>query len=324
MKATFIINPRSAGGKTGRQLEHLKGILLRSFPEARFEVTRAPNHGIELARQAAHDGADIVVSVGGDGTSNEVINGLMLAKEKDGIQHPPFLGLIPQGTGGDLRRTFEVPHKLSEYIERLHYANPRPLDIGKATFLDHDGQPAERYFVNILSVGLGGLVDRYVAEYNKNKSQGWFGGRVKYYIASVKALKHSSLGKLRCTALLREGDESKEVVLNMTSRNMAICNGRYFGSGMKIAPMAQPDDGLFEVINLDAPHRFDLLHLSQAIYSGKHLKSRMVRHFQVEGISIELVNDEIQKDFCLDVDGEPLGTLPLRIEMKHQALQLKI
>jgi diacylglycerol kinase family enzyme len=105
---------------------------------------------------------------------------------------------------------------------------------------------------------------------------------------------------------------------------MAICNGRYFGSGMHVAPMAKPDDGRFEVVSMDAPGKLAFAAVSRRIYEGKHLGAPGVQHFACDRITIDLENERARGVFLLDVDGEPLGGLPLEVELVKKALTLRV
>lgn len=281
MKTILIVNPQSGGGRTGRTLSQLLRALSSSFHSDQTLVTKYPGHGIELARKAASDGFHKVIAVGGDGTVNEVINGLMKASEDDKLKELPLLGMLPQGTGGDFRKNFFKKHSFSDYLTALHSENVRSLDIGKASFLDHQGKPASRYFVNILSVGLGGLVDQYASEDNSRASS----GKMTYLKASVKAFVRSSLAKLKCTYTAQDafGEEKEKVVL-LHSRNIAICNGQYFGGGMRVAPLAKIDDGLFDIVNFATEKRWQLLKIGKALQTGSHLKLPQVQSFRTSKI----------------------------------------
>ena len=322
MNTLLIVNPQSSGGRTGRILPQLERTLSHSLEgEYHIEQTREARHATRLARQAAKDGYQRVVAIGGDWTLNEVINGLMQASQEDKCEKLPVLGLIPQGTGGDFRRSFAIEHRLDHYLRKLNEADTHSLDIGKAEFVDHQGNPKKHYFVNILSAGLGGLVDQYVEE-----SKGGNSGKASYFMASLKAMRCSKLARLRCTVDLRvgEGEKVDQRTFVLGSRNIAICNGRYFGGGMHVAPMAKTDDGTFEVINFSAPKRLQLAAMSRKLYDGKHLQLPHVQHFQASSIRLELIDESIQKDFLLDIDGEALGCLPLHIEVLPAALQIQL
>jgi len=251
------------------------------------------------------------VAVGGDGCIHEVVNGLMQARSGGAAR--ARLGIIGQGTGGDFRRTLGIEHRLDRYCAALTQGRPRLIDVGRFSYRDHEGRPAEAYFMNILSAGVGGLVDQHVARMPKTG-----GGGVAYFAASVRGLLESRLGRLRCRVTL--GGETRE--LELTTRQIAICNGQVYGGGMRMAPMAEPDDGLFDVVDLGGSALPRFVAVSSGVYTGRHLKSRDVSHFRCERIELELLNTEVDDRFLLDVDGEPLGRLPISVTLEPRALEV--
>jgi diacylglycerol kinase family enzyme len=177
MKPLIILNPHSQSGKTGKQADELKRVIERYVGAVDSAHTERPRHAVEIARQAAEDGRDAVIVVGGDGTIHEVANGLMLAREKG--TSVPKLGVVGQGTGGDFRKTLGLEHRLDRYCQTIADGKTRSIDIGKFRYRDRRGEQDEAYFINILSMGMGGLVDEYVAQ-----SSGQLGGTAAYFAAS--------------------------------------------------------------------------------------------------------------------------------------------
>lgn len=305
MKPLLILNPHSQGGKTGARAAELERVVERYVGEVDRAQTERPRHAIEIAEQAARDGRGVVIAIGGDGTIHEVANGLMRAHD-GGVSSLPKLGVIGQGTGGDFRKTLGIEHRLDKYCEAIAQKRTRKVDVGRFRYRDKSGGEAQAYFINILSVGMGGLVDEYVAE-----SSGAMGGALTYFMASARALLKSEVGILDC--VLYEKGQARDV--EILTRQIAICNGRYFGGGMEVAPMARLDDGMFEVISLGAAAKLKFALGSSAIYTGKHVDKPETEIFRCDRIDIALRNDSIRDIFPLDVDGEPLGTLPLQIEL---------
>jgi YegS/Rv2252/BmrU family lipid kinase len=271
--------------------------------------TATPGHAMNLARDAAREGRDLVIAVGGDGTLHEVANGVLDAGTSE-----VAVGYVGQGTGGDFRRTLGIDHRLDAYVEAIASGRERRVDVGRVRFRDASGGEQVRFFVNILSAGMGGLVDRYVADSSRA-----LGGTAAYFLASVRALANCRRGRLRCEVSLEGEPQRREVESFM----IAICNGRYFGSGMHVAPMAKPDDGRFEVVSMDAPSKLAFTAYSRRIYEGAHLSAPGVQHFACDRIAIDLENEAARSVFLLDVDGEPLGRLPLEVELVPRALKLR-
>ena len=309
----LVVNPRSGGGQTGKIFDAMRAPLKRALGDFDVVFTERGRHAVEFARDAAIEGRDLVIAVGGDGTIHEVVNGLMEAREKG--SKVPRLGVIGQGTGGDFRRTLGLEHRLDRYCAAIAAGRTRRVDVGRASFRAHDGSPAASFFINILSVGIGGIVDQLVAEANRG-----LGGTFAYFTSSLRGLLQSELGVLECTLMLA-GQTRRE---RITTRNLAICNGRFFGSGMKVAPMAEPDDGVFEVVSLGAASKLRFMIESSRIYTGDHVGKDGVQHLRCDKITIALQNEGIADRFLLDVDGEPLGGLPLEVELVKKALTLRV
>ncbi|MDF2691892.1 MAG: Transcription regulator [Labilithrix sp.] len=308
----LVVNPQSGGGATGRTFAAIRGTIERALGKVEVAMTERPGHAIDLARQGAIAGHPLVVAVGGDGTIHEVVNGLMQARTGGyGTQaEATELAIVGQGTGGDFRKTLALEHRLDKYLEAITSGKRRALDVGKFS----GGGKTGHYFINILSVGMGGLVDRYVAD-----SSRLLGGKAAYFGASLKALLNARLGNVRCT--VTRGGKTEEHVLR--SFMIAICNGKCFGGGMKVAPMAEVDDGTFEIIALGATSKLGFALTSSSIYSGEHLGHASTVHLRAEKVKLELINEDAQNVFLLDVDGEPMGGLPLEIEVVPHALTLR-
>ena len=306
-----IVNPQSGGGRAGRTFSEVKGVLERRLGSLDVVFTARSSHAIELAHDAAAKGRELVIAVGGDGTLHEVANGVLDA----GVGDRTALGYVGQGTGGDFRRTLGIEHRLDAYVDAIASGHKRVIDAGKLRYRTRGGKDASRWFVNIVSAGMGGLVDRYVSETTKA-----LGGKAAYLWASTRALATCQRARLRCDVSL-EGERHER---SIDTFMIAVCNGRYFGSGMDVAPMAKPDDGRFEVVSMDAPGKLAFAAFSRRIYEGKHLTAPGVQHFACDRIAIDLENERARGVFLLDVDGEPLGGLPLEVELVKKALTLRM
>jgi YegS/Rv2252/BmrU family lipid kinase len=311
MKPLLIVNPKAGGGRTGSLFAKMQDPIERSLGSFDVTFTERGRHAVEIARDAALAGRETVIAVGGDGSIHEVVAGLMAAREQGA--KGTRLGIIGQGTGGDFRKTLGIEHRLDQYCAAIAGGKTRSVDVGRFSYLDHNEESSSSYFINILSIGMGGLVDQYVADASRA-----LGGTVAYFAASLKGLIHSEIGVLNCT--IHEGATSRQEEIH--SRMLAICNGRYFGSGMFVAPMAELDDGMFEVVDMGAASRLNFAMGSSKIYTGAHLKSPETKHFRCDKITIELVNKGIAEKYLLDVDGEPLGRLPLEVEVMPRALEV--
>lgn len=312
MNPLLVVNPTSGGGATGRTFGAMKDTIQRALGPVDVAMTSHAGHGIDLAREGAIAGAPLVIAVGGDGTLHEVVNGLMQAKagaygtKADATQ----LGVIAQGTGGDFRKTLGLEHRLDKYLDALKSGRTRALDVGKFT----GGGKTGHYFVNILSAGMGGLVDRYVADASR-----MLGGTAAYFGASLKALVNARLGNVKATVTNDGHTETHQ----LRSFMIAICNGRYFGSGMKVAPMAELDDGVLDLVALGSTSKLGFAMTSRGIYTGAHIGQAGTVHLRGQKIVLDLANEDARSVFLLDVDGEPMGSLPLTVEIVPKALTLR-
>jgi diacylglycerol kinase (ATP) len=316
----LIVNPNAGGGRTGRVFAEMRAPIERALGPVDVVLTERPRHATQATRDAALAGRETVVAVGGDGTIHEVASGIMDAREQGATA--TRMGIIPQGTGGDFRKTLvadgdasSMEHRLDRYCERIASGRTRHIDVGRFTHgvAGEPGGTERSWFINILSIGVGGLVDRYVAETPK-----LLGGKAAYFLASARGLLQSAVGVLRCR--IHDGDSVREEEIR--TRSMAICNGRFFGGGMQVAPAARLDDGRFHVVDLGGGSRLSFAALSSSIYSGKHLEHPSVRCFAASRIEIELLNGEAGERFLLDVDGEPFGRMPIDAEVVPGALEV--
>ena len=304
-----IVNPSSAGGQTRRRWPQLERTLRDTIGPFQPLFTERRGHATDLTRRALRDGVELVVSMGGDGTLNEVINGFF---ESDGESPEPVrpgatFGLLPAGTGGDFPKTLGMPRDFESAARMLAASRPRPIDVGRMTYLDHDGSRRMRHFVNIASFGISGLVVRYV-----NNSSKALGGKASFLLASLRAT--LAYHNARVSLRLDDGEPEEQPI-----HLVAVANGRFFGGGMKVAPDAEYDDGRFDVVTLgDASTATMLLHGTK-IYSGAHLKLPFVSVRRAVKVSAEsLLGEEV----LLDVDGEQPGRLPATFELLPAPVQV--
>ncbi len=309
MRIRAIINPNSSNRRTGKLWPRIEAKLSDALGPIEAVYTEAPMQAARLTAEALKDGVERVISVGGDGTNNEVINGFF---EKGAAINPEAaLSFLASGTGGDLRKTLGIPTGLDAQIEALAKATVRRVDVGLLHFTDQDGAAASRYFGNITSFGLGGATSHKV---NALRFAKRLGGKFAYKWGMAKALLTYRNQFVRIIV----DDVFDEVV----SVNVAaVCNGQYFGGGMKFAPNARPDDGLFDVVIVADVGNLKLLQKSGAVYKGDHLDFPVVTALQ--GRHVEAIPEPGAKDVLLDVDGESPGRLPAKFELLPEALKVQ-
>ncbi len=314
--ACLIVNPTSGAKDDAPALAQIIAAAEEILGDTVVRYTAKKGHAVELATEAAQQGYSLIVAVGGDGTFSEVVGGVLEAGA--GVEtsptEGPAVGLVDAGTGGDFRRSLGIGAGYRKCLEAIALGRERSVDVGLATFAGIDGAPVNRYFVNVLSAGLGGLVDKYVAS-----APSFFSGRAAYYLASLRAVAVSK--EQEVVARITWEDATREQTI--PAYLIAICNGRWFGGGMDIAPMALPDDGRLEVLTISAPNRLQLGAKIRKVYPGRHLEEPTVHHFPCQHIELRLADETAQRDFLLDVDGEYLGSLPLQVDVIPQRLRVR-
>jgi YegS/Rv2252/BmrU family lipid kinase len=302
-KISFIVNPHAAAGSAGKSWPSIKALAEDRLGPFSVSFTAGPRDAIGLTRQALNRGAEVVICVGGDGTLNEVVNGLMGAEGP--IRPEAKLGFIPRSTGCDLAKSVHIDRELGRALDIIKDAHTRILDLGRIRYQDRRGQPAYRYFHNVTSFGLGGEVDE-----RANRTTKAFGGFLSFLWATLISLIKYDKKRIRLKV-----DDSFDG--EVTIWNVAVANGQYHGGGMWVAPGAKVDDGLFHVTvvgDLTLPQVF--LNLPK-LYNGKIYQVAQVSSFV--GKRVEAFSDQ---RVLLDVDGEQIGALPVVIEMMPRAVHL--
>ena len=305
-RRTFVVvNPTSGAGKGYRLWSRISSSLRRSIGVFDFAFTDYPGHGTLLTRQALGDNYDLIVAVGGDGSFNEVVNGFF--KGAQTLSPKAVLGFIPTGTGSDFFRSLKMSGDMENCCARLAGGKCRRIDVGYAQFTDRQGETQSRIFLNVLSLGCGGEVAREIERVSKI-----FGGRIAYKWASIKTLLNfkDKTVQLQC-------DEDKLQTLPVT--NLSICNGQYFGGGMWISPTAHIDDGKLDVTNWSGFSLRDFIFKQRKIYDGSHLHDPGTHTFQIESLSAESLETTL-----IEIDGEYVGTLPLKVKLLPRSITIKI
>jgi len=302
-KSVFIVNPKAGNGSAGSKWPAIRELAKNRLGSFESHITSGPGDAEQFARAAIAAGAVQITCVGGDGTLNEVVNGFMAYE--DNLRSSVRLGFIPDGTGCDFVKTVLIPRNIEHAIQIIAASTVRSVDIGRLYYSDHNGHERCRYFHNICSFGLGGEVDQRV-----NRTAKPFGPFIAFIWATLISI--FVYGKKRVCLKIDNSFEQE-----CTVWNVAVANGQYHGGGMRVAPDAAIDDGLFHVTIIgDLSLPGVLLNLPQ-LYNGHILQVKKV-------ISLTAKKIEASSDQCvlLDVDGEQPGMLPVVIDMLPGALNL--
>lgn len=305
-----IVNPAAGRGRAGARWPALRRALgSRLAGEAAF--TTAPGEVSGLAREALRSGCERLLVVGGDGTFSEAINGFF---GTDGQPVNPEAVLVPVtcGTGGDFCRTAGTPilkargtAALARHLVRSE--DVQAIDVGRVIYTRGDGGRQGRYFLNVASLGMGAAVDRRVRQ---SPLPAWLGGRATFFVAIAQVMLH-----YRNAPVMLEVDGRP--VGKVRVRSVAVANGRFFGSGLEVAPQARLDDGHLDVVVLgDFSASAFVRHIGK-LYAGTHLALEKVHLFRGRSISASS-----PKEVDLDIDGEPIGRLPATFEVVPRALRI--
>ena len=301
------MNPTSGGGRTGRHFDRIARAVKAAHGDFRAVFTTRQGEAVDIAREAARGGERMVVAVGGDGTASEVVDGLTGAGRV--VEPEVLFGCIPHGTGGDLRRSLGWPATPEEAARALAVGVTVTCDVGLVEYTAHDGSSQSRHFVNVSSFGVSGRVVREMARGGR-----FGGGKLTYTLASARALLGYRDQPVRWRV---DGGEWTEERLTA----LAICNGRYFGAGMMVAPTARMDDGLFDVTAWKGLGFADFLTKRRMLYDGTHVKLPNTRCLRARVVEAEPLEGA---KVLLDVDGEQPGRLPARWRVLPGALRVRV
>ena len=303
-RSLVIVNPTSAAGATSRRWDSIAKLLRSSLGSFEYAFTRAPGEATTLSRAALREGFEMVVSVGGDGTLNEVVGGFFDGSAP--VAPEAVLGVVALGTGCDFARTIDLLD-LESACARLGGRNTRIIDLGLASFTGHDGAPTARIFINVASFGVGGLVARLVSPRLKAVR-----GQLAFTLATLRAL-----AVYRDQTVTLEFDDMPPRSLAIT--NCAFGNGRYFGAGMQVAPGAVLDDGELDVTIWSGFGLMDFVRKRHTLHDGSHVRlpgAQVLRTRRTIATSESTV--------LLELDGESVGRLPARLQVLPRAIHLKV
>jgi YegS/Rv2252/BmrU family lipid kinase len=268
-------------------------------------------HAAELTRKALREGHDLIIAVGGDGTVNEVVNGFF-EETRPGdapraINPDAALAILPRGTGGDFRRSLGLMGDLKASASRLQ-GTPKTIDVGRVELIGDNGETHARYFINVAEVGLGGDVVRIA-----NTSSKALGGKATFALASARALWGWKDHPVRVSV---DGKPAQD----MKVTDLSVCNGRFFGGGMLVAPGAAMDDGLFHLTIWSGFTLTDFVVKSGGLYDGSHINFAGTRIDSGKQVRVEPA--DAAREVLVEADGELLGKLPATFTVVPASLKL--
>jgi diacylglycerol kinase (ATP) len=273
--------------------------------------TKHAGHGIELAEQAAFDGRNFIIACGGDGTINEVANGILLSGED------VELGVLPSGTGGDFRRTLGMPSANRDAAAALRDGKTSRIDVGRVSFIGMDGESVERYFLNVSSFGLAASVIKRV---KTAKVFDWLPaevlrGKANFAVSTLQEV--LDMGPVNIRVRIDDGEEKM-----LRTVNFCVANARYFGGGMMIAPDAKINDGLLDIVNIGDLSTARIMLRGYTLYRGTHNSLPEVNSMTAKKIEVSASDD--LTEIRLETDGELPGRLPATYEVVPAALRVRV
>ncbi len=316
MSALAVVNLFSGHGRTDQDWPRIEQGLRALYPMLNIAFTSRRGDATDMVRRAVQEDYLEIIAVGGDGTINECLNGLFPAHAgaMQGLIDPDIVfAFLNSGSGNDLGKSFGIEEGLDAGLDFLRHSRPRRMDIGQISCLSQAGQPVTRYFLNIASFGLSGDVVQAV---NQARFSKIFGGKFSYAVQSaLSLLRHQD----RMMLLHIDGhfDQMERI------STVAIANGKYFGGGMKIAPDAQLNDGLFDVVIIGSAPKHTMLRKMRLVYGGEHLRDPLVRLIKGQKIIAAPVAETGGHTVLVECDGESVGKLPASFDILSGALHLR-
>jgi diacylglycerol kinase (ATP) len=298
----FLVNPASANGSTRSAWPEIAHRAAAAGLEGETHFSDRPGGIASAAERAAGADAKRIVVVGGDGSVNEAVNGLL----KVGAGKEVELAVIPRGTGTDFVRTFRIPAKLDAAIAVARDGAVRPIDAGQVSYRAWDGSEESAFFANVASAGMSGAVAM-----RANATSKALGGKASFLWATLAVFARWT----NTDVSVDVDDEHREGSM----LDVIVANCEWLGGGMHMTPDARPDDGLFDVLLIGDVTKRDLVQTLPKIYRGTHLP-----HPKAEELRGKAVRVDAETPLPIELDGEQPGTTPATFRVVPDALRLRV
>jgi beta-lactamase class A len=277
-------------------------LFKKTFPQAVFHFTDYAGHAILLAEKAAIQGHSILLAVGGDGTINEVVNGMM--RVPDDVRKTLSLAIFPIGTGNDFVKSTGLIHSMENLIQAILLRKSTPIDLGSVSS-QQNGKLQIRYFINIADAGIGGLVAKKFFGLVR-----WLPAHLAYHVSILRAF----LGFKHAIVHIK-GDH-----FEYSGKLLSLCaaNGQWFGSGLGIAPHADIKDGNLAFVILGDVSLFDYLKYLPKVKKKEFITHRSLFYYKGKYCDIDVLKGEN----LMELDGEYLGPSPAKLKIHPKAISL--
>lgn len=296
----FIINPHAGNGKGRRDWSLIESFLKNEGISYEYVFTEKKLHATEIAEKAITDGFRTLIAVGGDGTLNEIANGIFKTEFSSDV----VLGMIPVGSGNDWCRMYGIPSDYEKAVDVIKRRNVFVQDAGLVKYKIGE-ENSERFFVNVAGLGFDAKV---VQKTNRQKDKGR-NGKMIYLMNLFTSLFSYKVADVKISV------DKKELKTKLFSMNVGIC--KYSGGGMMQVPKAIADDGLFDVTVINKIGKLDVIRNVKNLYDGSFIKHKKVDTFRGKKISVDGISP-----VNVEVDGETVGHTPVYFSIIPKVLKI--
>ena len=297
-----IVNPNAGGGKCERDWPQIKAIFNRLSVDYTHIETSRRFHAMVITRKLIRQGYKKFIVVGGDGTLNEVINGVF--NQNQVMTQDITIGMIPVGTGNDWARMFSIPTDYEEAVKTLLKEKTFIQDVGRVLFNSNEKE-ARRYFINIAGIGFDAMVTR---KSNKLKDSGRSSKLLYFWNIFIGLFGYRHFH----ASVNVDGELCNYDIFSM---NIGIC--KYSGGGMKQVPEAIADDGIFDLTIIKRIGKFDVIRSLPKLYNGK-----IIHHPKVDSLNGKIIRIESPRNIFLETDGESLGHTPFEFTIIPRSIKV--
>jgi len=304
-KIYAIVNPVSANGTTAKEWPGFETALKASGYDIEAVYTSYPLHAEELARKAIKEGYKTIMSVGGDGTINEVVNGFF--ENGQVLDESVRLVVFSRGTGCDFIRSLGISKGIEDLLLVLERNREMKMDVGLSRFIGYDGEQKERYFLNVSDIGLGGETTDWVNKHSKTLK-----GFLSFLIGAFMTI-------IKYKNKYFEIVIDDEIKIKGIQNSVIIANGQYYGGGMRVAPEASMNDGLFDIVIYGDLSKPDIIKSFPMIYKGTHMKHPKLTFFRGKKVKVHC-----RERALVEFDGEQPGTADAEYEIIPSAIKVLI
>jgi YegS/Rv2252/BmrU family lipid kinase len=285
-----IVNPNAGNSKGKKDWERISALLNEEGLSFNTKFTEKKGHAISFTKEGISEGFRKIITVGGDGTLNEVVNGVF--SNDTCPTNDVLLALIPVGTGNDWGRMFGIPLDYKKAIKIISENKQMAHDVGLVSFYDGT-EKKQRYFINIAGLGFESVV---VKRTNYQKDKGRSGKAIYFYNLLMSLLSYKNT---RATMVLDEKIISADIF------SLNVGNGRYCGGGMRQTPNALPDDGLLDVTIIKGMGKLEIIRNLKILYDGT-----ILNHPKIDGFKCKKIKVTSDSIIYVEADGESLGHTP--------------